>query len=258
MNAGLAVERLTRGERGISGLETAIVLIAFVVISSVFAFAVLSTGLFSTDKAKSTIMSSLDEARGTLEVRGVRATVTMTTRISQSIGTGDASTTTFSTLNAPVIPGTETVKIDGAAQTIGSAYSMHYDSGLVTFTAAPASSTAITADYTYYVIDKIRVTLSNAAAGNAVDLTGDKTVVTYLDPNSISTNIVNFTITALGSADSDNLLEPGEVFELSVDVSAYGLTTYDDFTLQIKPASGAVLVLGRRIPSYVAAEMDLG
>ena len=34
---------------GITGLETAIVLIAFVVVSSVFAFAALSTGLFSSD-----------------------------------------------------------------------------------------------------------------------------------------------------------------------------------------------------------------
>ena len=33
--------------RGITGLETAIVLIAFVLVSSVFAFAALSTGLFS-------------------------------------------------------------------------------------------------------------------------------------------------------------------------------------------------------------------
>ena len=35
---------LTSNERGITGLETAIVLIAFVVVSSVFAFAALSTG----------------------------------------------------------------------------------------------------------------------------------------------------------------------------------------------------------------------
>ena len=32
-----------RGERGITGLETAIILIAFVVVASVFAFVVLST-----------------------------------------------------------------------------------------------------------------------------------------------------------------------------------------------------------------------
>ena len=38
-----------RDRRGITGLETAIVLIAFVVVASVFAFAVLSTGLLSSE-----------------------------------------------------------------------------------------------------------------------------------------------------------------------------------------------------------------
>ncbi len=53
---------LFRDQRGITGLETAIVLIAFVVVSSVFAFAALSTGLFTSDKAKETIKAGLAEA----------------------------------------------------------------------------------------------------------------------------------------------------------------------------------------------------
>ena len=57
-------------QRGITGLETAIVLIAFVVVSSVFAFAALSTGLFTTDKAKSTIHAGLAETQGTMELKG--------------------------------------------------------------------------------------------------------------------------------------------------------------------------------------------
>ena len=61
---------LRQDQRGITGLETAIVLIAFVVVSSVFAFAALSTGLFTTDKAKETIKAGLSEARGTMEMKG--------------------------------------------------------------------------------------------------------------------------------------------------------------------------------------------
>ena len=61
---------LFRDQRGITGLETAIVLIAFVVVSSVFAFAALSTGLFTTDKAKSTIHAGLAETQGTMEMKG--------------------------------------------------------------------------------------------------------------------------------------------------------------------------------------------
>ena len=57
-------------KRGITGLETAIVLIAFVVVASVFAFAVLSVGLFSADKSKETVQSGLEESTSTLELRG--------------------------------------------------------------------------------------------------------------------------------------------------------------------------------------------
>ena len=51
-------------------METAIVLIAFVVVSSVFAFSVLSTGLFSSDKARETISAGLEGKRSTLEMKG--------------------------------------------------------------------------------------------------------------------------------------------------------------------------------------------
>ena len=61
---------LRNDQRGITGLETAIVLIAFVVVSSVFAFAALSTGLFSSDKAKETIQAGLAETRGSMELKG--------------------------------------------------------------------------------------------------------------------------------------------------------------------------------------------
>ena len=53
------------GEKGITGLETAIVLIAFVVVSSVFAFAALSTGMFSSDKARETVNAGLAQTRAT-------------------------------------------------------------------------------------------------------------------------------------------------------------------------------------------------
>ncbi len=59
-----------RQEEGITGLETAIILIAFVVVASVFAFVVLSTGLFSSERGKETIYSGLQKARGNLELRG--------------------------------------------------------------------------------------------------------------------------------------------------------------------------------------------
>jgi flagellin FlaB len=61
---------LHRREEGITGLETAIILIAFVIVASVFAFVVLSTGLFSAERGKETVFAGLEKARGNLEVRG--------------------------------------------------------------------------------------------------------------------------------------------------------------------------------------------
>ena len=61
---------LGKDQRGITGLETAIVLIAFVVVASVFAFAVLSTGLLSSEKSKETVLGALSETSSTLTIRG--------------------------------------------------------------------------------------------------------------------------------------------------------------------------------------------
>ncbi len=63
-------QALRRDQRGITGLETAIILIAFVVVASVFAFVVLSTGLFSAERGKETVHAGLKEARGSMELRG--------------------------------------------------------------------------------------------------------------------------------------------------------------------------------------------
>jgi flagellin FlaB len=57
-------------EEGITGIETAIILIAFVIVASVFAYVALSAGLFSTQKAKEAIYAGLDEAKSTIEIKG--------------------------------------------------------------------------------------------------------------------------------------------------------------------------------------------
>ena len=64
------MRRMNRDERGITGLETAIILIAFVVVATVFAFIVLTTGIFSAERGKETVYAGLNKARGTMEVRG--------------------------------------------------------------------------------------------------------------------------------------------------------------------------------------------
>jgi flagellin FlaB len=62
--------KLFRHEKGITGLETAIILIAFVVVAAVFAYTALSAGLFATQKSQEAIYSGLREAQSTLELKG--------------------------------------------------------------------------------------------------------------------------------------------------------------------------------------------
>lgn len=79
------LKRLFRDESGITALETAIILIAFVVVAAVFAFTVLSAGTVSTEKGKQAIYSGLQEVSSSLELRGSVMSISNTVGIS---GTG--------------------------------------------------------------------------------------------------------------------------------------------------------------------------
>ncbi len=46
------LKRLHKDKRGITGLETGIILVAFVVVASVFAYTVISAGMFSSQKGQ--------------------------------------------------------------------------------------------------------------------------------------------------------------------------------------------------------------
>ena len=61
---------LWKEESGITGLETAIILIAFVTVASVLAYSVLSAGIFSAERGKETVYKGLESAQATLEIKG--------------------------------------------------------------------------------------------------------------------------------------------------------------------------------------------
>ncbi len=65
-----ALRNLHRGQKGMTGLETAIILISFVTVAAVFGYAVLSAGLFSAERGKETVYNALDEANNTCTVSG--------------------------------------------------------------------------------------------------------------------------------------------------------------------------------------------
>ncbi|MBT4512970.1 MAG: hypothetical protein HOC20_12295 [Chloroflexi bacterium] len=64
------MNNVNRDQRGITGLETAIILIAFVVVASVFAYTIISAGLFATQKSQEAVFEGLEEVQSTLELDG--------------------------------------------------------------------------------------------------------------------------------------------------------------------------------------------
>ena len=117
--------------------------------------------------------------------------------------------------------------------------------------------------------------VTNAVEGEAVDLTepsdsGDDgvadsdgshvMVITYTDKNQLVRDLY-WTKVFLGNNDGDDLLETGERAELTIDLKgladATPLVKDLEFSIEIKPAVGAVLVLQRRIPPVIDTVMNL-
>ena len=95
-------------QKGITGLETAIVLIAFVVVASVFAFAVLGTGLLSSEKSKETVLGGLEETQSTITLRG-----SVIAHSSSTGAAGEIRSVVFQVSNAT--QGAEGVNLAGTA-----------------------------------------------------------------------------------------------------------------------------------------------
>jgi flagellin FlaB len=193
-----------RDERGITGLETAIILIAFVVVASVFAYTVLSAGIFSSQKGQEAIHSGLQQARSTLELKG--------NVIAASTGNNtEVSSLTFCVANA----------LNGQAIDL---------------------KTPNDAD---------RDGLADGNSSNVV-------VISYSSEN-VRTDDLAWTKRAMGLNDGDDLLEAGELFEITVDLSGCGETVgpYHTFTIQVKPPVGSALVIERTTPAALDTNMIL-
>lgn len=80
-------------DQGFTGLEAAIVLIAFVVVAAVFSYVVLGAGFFTTQKAQETVHTSVQQASSTLEIVG------------NVYGTGSTSSISYINFTLALAPG---------------------------------------------------------------------------------------------------------------------------------------------------------
>jgi archaeal flagellin FlaB len=188
------LKRLKKDQEGITGLETAIILIAFVIVASVFAYVVLSAGLFSSQKAKEAVNAGLSSTMSTLEIKG---------------------------------------SIIARMDSNGLATNIIFDVGL-------------------------------PAAGNSVDFNPSSAnisplVISYSDADNLIPS-VNWSIQKLAMINTDNLLDPNELFEVNVALPTSGnvsIGAYHSFTLEIKPADGPVLTVQRTIPGRISQYVNL-
>ena len=188
---------LRRDQRGITGLETAIIMIAFVVVASVFAYTVLSAGIFSSEKGKEAVHAGLEQAQSSMEVLG--SVVAKDTNDDDNVD--EIVLIVASTLKGEPTNLTSTTDSD---------------------------SDGLLSDETTKV---------------------HSTIISYVDQVQEVTDLA-WTKTEFGKGDGDSLLEPSEKFELTIDVSqlATRLSADDEFTIEIKPETGASIVIQRRTP----------
>jgi archaeal flagellin FlaB len=196
----MKIPHLLKDQSGMTGLETAIILIAFVTVAAVFGYAVLSAGLFSAERGKETIYAGLNEAKSNLELSG-----------------------------------SVMAKSDDSVN-----------------------------------VRSVLFTVKNAIAGKTIDMTpnsgataGKNKCVISLKTNSDYINNVKWSKVAIGADNGNDLLETGEQFEITVDLTDLGtalsenLTANQVFSLQVKPSLGSTITIQRQLPPAIEPVMDL-
>ena len=210
--------KIHRGQKGITGLETAIILIAFVVVAAVFAYTALSAGLFSTQKSQEAVYAGLKEARSTMELRGGVIATAGTTGAS-----GTVKQISFTVAN---VLGGEA--IDFTAPTAAT------DNGGVSNT---SSSNVVVISYfdEDQQVDDLYWTVTKLGNDDGDDL---------LESNEKFEITVGNTTTTEGGG---NL----------VDALGTDLTVNKTFTIEVKTPVGAILAIERTTAAYIDTKMNL-
>lgn len=250
------MNKINRYQEGITGLETAIILIAFVVVAAVFAYTVLSAGLFATQKSSESVYSGLESAQSTLELKGGV--------IAYASGSNPQA-------GQPL----DLILDDGAAAltNVGTYVTR------IQFTVANVlggEPIDLSAPYTQD---------QGADPPNDIDVSSPDNHVTVIDYDDKFNHFEDcaWTKTWIGYNDGDNLLEEGEKAQITVwlvehDGTDFNLAASGDnnawfdaddddnsqlmdanheFRLQVKTSEGAVLSIERTLPAYIDASMDL-
>jgi len=205
-------------DEGFTGLEAAIVLIAFVVVAAVFSYVVLGAGFFTTQKAQQVIYTSVDQASSSVEIMGDVYGINFSTSpqsykyIRFTVGlTSGGSPVDFS-------------------QTTMAFSSQKYDG------VEYLKNVYLSPDNKVPYTDPEDLTQSNIE--NAVGTTGDGKWGVLLINNGVE-------------GANDLLLENQEQFVIYARPS-HGVEANEKFNLEISPAVGTSYVVARKAPARIA------
>jgi len=104
------MKSLNGNERAFTGLEAAIVLIAFIVVAAVFSYVILGAGFFTTQKSQETVHTGVKQASSNIEISGAV--------IATGGANGELSTVTFYLQTAA---GGEPVNVENITYTVSTA-----------------------------------------------------------------------------------------------------------------------------------------
>ncbi len=217
--------------RGVVGIESAIVLIAFVIVAAALAFVVLNMGFATSQKAKTSIVATLGEAGSSLQVSG------------KVFAWADTVAGEIEIIGIPIklATGGESVNLNQ------------------TFTAVKYVSNIVTYDDVYEgtTFSGVEVSLADASitAGTAPESycgVGEPSA----GPDPLATcAYIYFTV----DLNSNDILDPGEHAVLAIAFrSADSPTPLDKIKLELIPPSGATMTVERQIPNISTSYVDLG
>ncbi len=232
----------SRSDRGITGLETAIILIAFVVVASVFSYTVLTAGIFSSQKSSETVNAAIDEVRSSITLNG------NTIARKASVDIDGIATTTTDTVDAV---GTISVSVSPAVAGLPIDVTPAYQINVVDKSLEPSGDTnTLVIDY----LDQNQV-ISNVAW--TVAFIGSSDGDFSLDPTEravVTIWLVEFDYDPvqglfynLGAGDNDPF----------IDAEADLLGNFDPFSLTISPVQGAPLIMDKVVPQALNDIMNL-
>jgi len=220
---------MRKDERAFSGIEAAIVLIAFVVVAAVFSYVLIGAGMNVTNRAGSAVNSSLVQATSAIEVSG------------RTLG----------------LDNTKDSKIDNVVvwiENTAGGTPVDMTNMMINFRSKDTTFTILPAGF---------------KEGKAMNEVGAVWPALYKQSNPAGVGKGRWEVIRISPGvmgDYDNMLEPGEKMQLSINLlgkneltgKAKGVSANEPFVLELKPSGGGtVCPLSMRAPAHIDAVNEL-